>query len=177
MISANTGHMTLPGPGRRRSRKKFILAERWIGSESFVYDLTGGRSVPPGQGSHGMTRYLISFNDGAMDHIPDEDMPAVAKAAHAVIQEALTAGVYLFAGGLEFQRPSVVATDGTVTDGPYAQTKELSGGFTVVDVPTREAALEWAAKIAVACRCAQEVREFGPDPELDEMLRRADSRR
>ena len=66
---------------------------------------------------------------------------------------------------------------GTVTDGPYPQTKELSGGFTVVDVPTREAALEWAAKIAVACRCAQEVREFGPDPELDEMLRQADSRR
>jgi hypothetical protein len=71
-----------------------------------------------------MARYLISFNDGAMDHIPDEDMPAVANAAHAVI-----------------------------------------------DVPTREAAYEWAAKIAVACRCAQEVREFGPDPELDEMLR------
>ena len=61
--------------------------------------------------------------------------------------------------------------------GPYPQTKELSGGFTVIDVPTREAALEWAAKIAVACRCAQEVREFGPDPELDEMLRQADSRR
>jgi hypothetical protein len=38
-------------------------------------------------------------------------------------------------------------------------------------------ALEWAAKIAAACRCAQEVREFGPDPELDEMLRRAASRR
>ena len=124
-----------------------------------------------------MTRYLISFPDGAMDHIPEKELPDVAKAAHAVVQEALNAGVYLFAGGLEFQRPSIVATDGTVTEGPYPQTKELSGGFTIVDVPTREAALEWAAKIAVACRCAQEVREFGPDPELDEMLRRAASRR
>jgi hypothetical protein len=124
-----------------------------------------------------MARYLISFNDGAMDHIPGEDMPAVADAAHAVVQEALNAGVYLFAGGLEFQRPSVVAPDGTVTDGPYPQTKELSGGFTLVEVPTREAALQWAAKIAAACRCAQEVREFGPDPELDEMLRQAESRR
>jgi hypothetical protein len=118
-----------------------------------------------------MPRYLISFPDGAMDHIPKEQMPDVAKAAHAVVQDALNAGVYLFAGGLEFQRPSIVATDGTVTDGPYPQTKELSGGFTVVDVPTREAALAWAAKIAVACRCAQEVREFGPDPELDAMPR------
>ena len=121
-----------------------------------------------------MTRYLISFPDGAMDHIPEEKMPDVARAAHAVVQDALNAGVYLFAGGLEFQRPSIVATDGTVTDGPYPQTKELSGGFTVIDVPTREAALEWAAKIAVACRCTQEVREFGPDPELDAMLRQRD---
>ena len=124
-----------------------------------------------------MTLYLISFPDGAMDHIPEEQMPDVAKAAHAVVQDALNAGVYLFAGGLEFQRPSIVATDGTVTDGPYPQTRELSGGFTVVDVPTREAALEWAAKVAVACRCPQEVREFGPDPELDAMLRQADRRR
>ena len=124
-----------------------------------------------------MTRYLISFPDGAMDHIPEEEMPGVAKAAQAVVRDALNAGVYLFTGGLEFQRPSIVATDGTVTDGPYPQTKELSGGFTVFDVPTLEAALEWAAKIAVACRCAQEVREFGPDPELDAMLRQVESPR
>jgi hypothetical protein len=124
-----------------------------------------------------MTRYLISFPDGAMDHIPEEEMPDVAKAAHAVVQDALNAGVYLFAGGLEFQRPSIVATDGTVTDGPDPQAKDLSGGFTVIEVPTREAALEWAAKIAVACRCAQEVREFGPDPELDAMLRQGVRRR
>lgn len=45
-----------------------------------------------GQGSHGMTRYLISFPDGAMDDIPDEDMPEVARAAHAVVQDALNAG-------------------------------------------------------------------------------------
>ena len=124
-----------------------------------------------------MTRYLISFPDGAMDHIPDKERPAVAKAAHAVCQEAINAGVYIFASGMEFQRPSIVAPDGSVTHGPYPQTKELSGGFTVIDVPTREAALEWAAKIAVACRCAQELREFGPDSELDVMLREADSRR
>jgi hypothetical protein len=84
----------------------------------------------------------------AMDHIPDEDMPALAKAAHEVVQEALNAGVWVFGGGLENQRASVVATDGMVTDGP------LPGGhrrFCVVDVPTREEALEWAAKNARAC--------------------------
>ena len=123
-----------------------------------------------------MTRYLISFDDGAMDHIPDEDGPAVGKAAHAVVQEAVTAGVWVFGAGLESQRASVVATDGTVTDGPYPETKEIIGGFSLVDVSSREEALAWAAKIAAACRCAQEVRELLPDPEQDAMVRQADRR-
>jgi hypothetical protein len=72
-----------------------------------------------------MTRYLISFGAHAMDHIPDEEGPAVGKASHAVVQEALAR----------------------------------------------------AAKIAVACRCPQEVRRLLPDPEQDEMLRQADTRR
>jgi hypothetical protein len=117
-----------------------------------------------------MTRYLISFGSHAMDHIPDEEMPAVAKAAHAVIQEALDAGVYLFAGGLEDERATVVETDGTLGDGLYL---EAVGGVTVINVTSREEALEWAAKIAAACRCAQEVRRFGPDPELEAMIRQA----
>src|SRR5215470_14135852 len=121
-----------------------------------------------------MARYLISFGAHAMDHLPDQDMPAVAKAAHAVVQEAVNAGVLVCAGGLEDQPASIVATDGTVTGGPYP---EAIGGLTVIDVPSREEALEWAAKVAVACRCAQEVRAIGPDPELDEMLRQADRRR
>ena len=102
-----------------------------------------------------------------MDHIPGEE---AARAARAVVQEAISAGVYLLAGGLDGQRASVVATDGMVSDGPYP---EAVGGLTVIDVPSRAEALEWAAKIAVACRCAQEVREIGHDPELDEMLRKA----
>jgi hypothetical protein len=101
-----------------------------------------------------MARYLISFDAHAMDHIPDEDMPAVGRAAHEVVEEAMNAGVWVFGGGLETQKASVVATDGTVTNGPYP---EAIGGFWVVDVPSREEALEWAAKTAAACRCAQEV--------------------
>ena len=124
-----------------------------------------------------MTRYLISFNDGAMDHIPDEDIHDVAKAAHDVMQEAVNAGVWVFGGGLQRQMASVVATNGIVADGPYPETKEVVGGFCVVDVPSREEALTWAAKTAVACRCAQEVREIMSDPEQDAMLRQADRRR
>jgi hypothetical protein len=95
-----------------------------------------------------------------MDHIPEEDMPAVSDAAHAVVQEAMDADVWVFGGGLD-QHARIVATDGTVTDGPYPETV---GGLSVIEVPSPENALEWAAKIAVACRCAQEVREFMPDP-------------
>ena len=110
-----------------------------------------------------MSWYLISFAAHAMDHIPGEDMPDVAKAAHAVVQETVNAGVFVCAGGLQDQRASIVATDGTVSDGPYP---EAISGLTVVDVPSREEALEWAAKIAVACRCAQEVREMMDDPDV-----------
>jgi hypothetical protein len=112
-----------------------------------------------------MTQYLISFDDGAMN-FPAEDLPDVTKAALEVEQEAKAAGVWVFSGGLERQQASVVATDGTVTDGPYPETKEVIGGFAVVDVHSREEALTWAAKIAVACRCAQEVREFVTVPNI-----------
>ena len=121
-----------------------------------------------------MTQYLISFSAHAMDHVPDEDAPAVARAARAAVLEAINAGVYVSAGGLEDQPASIVATDGAVSDGPYPQ---AIGGFTLLEVPSREEALRWAAKIAIACRCAQEVREIGADPELDAMLRQADGRR
>ena len=120
-----------------------------------------------------MTRYLISFDDGAMDHIPREEFPEVGKAAHEVMREAVNAGVWVFGGGLESQMASVVAVDGMITDGPYPETKEHIGGFAVVDVPTREEALKWAAKIAAACRCAQEVRELLLDTEQDALLREA----
>jgi len=58
----------------------------------------------------------------------------------------------------------------------WTTSPEAIGGFTLIDVPSREEALQWAARIAAACRCAQEVRQIGTDPELDAMLRQAGSR-
>lgn len=112
-----------------------------------------------------MAKYLISFPSGVMD-IPEGQFQAVADAAHAIEAEAKAAGVWVFGGGIdETVAPVMVAGDGTVTPGTYPQTRQLEGGYTVVEVPTRDDALVWAAKIAVACRCAQEVRRFQDDPD------------
>lgn len=98
--------------------------------------------------------------------LSDEDLQAVSDAAHAVVKEAKDAGVWVFGGGIDESVPPVmVGGDGTVTEGTYDQTKEIEGGYTVLELSSREAALEWAAKIAVACRCAQEVRAFQYDPD------------
>ncbi|MFT3833100.1 MAG: YciI family protein [Micropruina sp.] len=112
-----------------------------------------------------MKRYLISFDDGSMDHIPAQDWPAVGEAAHAVVAEAKAAGVWIWGGGIERQRASIVGTDGTVTEGPEPETKAVIGGFSIIEVATHHEALAWAAKVAAGCRCAQEVRELIYDPE------------
>ncbi len=112
-----------------------------------------------------MQRYLISFDDGSMNHIPDEDWPGVGEASHAVVHEAKAAGVWIWGGGVERQQASIVGTDGSIVEGPVPEVKAVIGGFSIIEVSSREEALAWAAKIAVACRCAQEVREIGYDPE------------
>ena len=112
-----------------------------------------------------MPRYLISFDDGAMDHIPDEDWAAVGEASHKVVREAKAAGVWIFGGGVQRQQSTIVATDGTITVGPVPERKAVIGGFSIIEVPSFEEALVWAARIADACRCAQEVREIMFDPE------------
>ncbi len=112
-----------------------------------------------------MTKYLISFPGSAMA-VPAEELAAVGEAAHEVIRKAKAAGVYIFGGGINAGvAPLMVASDGTVTHETYPQTKEFDGGFCVLRLPSREAAIQWAARIAQACRCAQELREFGDDPE------------
>lgn len=112
-----------------------------------------------------MLRYLISFDDGAMDHIGEDDLPEVSRDSHAVVEEAKKAGVWIFGAGLERRRAAIVDTDGTVAEGPFPETKAVVGGFSIIEVEAHEDALSWAAKIAAACRCPQEVRVLFYDPE------------
>lgn len=112
-----------------------------------------------------MTKYLISFPAPAM-RVPEADWSDVGEASHAVIRDAKRAGVYVFGGGInEEVAPLMVAADGSFTNETYPETKEFNGGFCVLELPTRDAAIEWAARLAKACRCSQELREFGYDPE------------
>jgi hypothetical protein len=48
--------------------------------------------------------------------------------------------------------------DVSMTDGPYAETKEQMAGFWVIEAPDLDVALEWAARASVACEAAIEVR-------------------
>ena len=110
-----------------------------------------------------MTKYLISFPSRAVTVAADE-LPAVSDDAHAIIAEAKAASVYVFGGGInESVDPVLVAGDGSVSPQTYPGS-ELDGAFAVLEVPTRAEAVEWASKMAAACRCSQELREFMYDP-------------
>ena len=84
-----------------------------------------------------MTKYLISFPSGAMD-VTEEELPAVSDASLAVVREAKDAGVWVFGGGIDESVPPVLVDgDGTVTEGTYPQTKQLEGGYSVLELPSR----------------------------------------
>lgn len=111
-----------------------------------------------------MSKYLISFPSAAMV-VADDEFEEVVRTSHAVIEEAKAAGVYVFGGGIDESVPPVlVAADGTVREGGYPWAPTLDGGFTVLELPSREDAVAWAARIAKACRCDQELRIFYFDP-------------
>ena len=116
-----------------------------------------------------MAEYLIYFNQQWVGDHPEEWFLSRVEPSTAVVEEMKTAGVYLFAGGLEEEGPvyTADATSGEIllTDGPYVETKEWLGGFCVVSVSDDEEAKVWAGKVAEGCGWPQEVRRFGPVPE------------
>ena len=112
-----------------------------------------------------MPRYLISFDDGSMS-ISDEELPAVADAAHDVLRAAKAAGVWVTGGGLLRQRAIYVDVDGSTEPGPFPETKAVLGGFCIVEVANVDEALLWATRTAAACRTPQEVRLLMDDPEV-----------
>jgi hypothetical protein len=106
-----------------------------------------------------------------MDGIADEDFVKVASAARDVVTAARELGVWVFSGGVTDQEEvSLVGTDLAITARGYDEAKNYVGGFTILELSSREEALEWAGRIAQACRCAQEVREMLPDSLVSQWL-------
>jgi hypothetical protein len=116
-----------------------------------------------------MTQYMLSVHGPADPEalaasMTEEDMQAAFKAVDELNTELQSSGVWVFAGGLE---PSTTATvvDATsdsvvTTDGPYLESKEIIGGFWIIEVPDLDAALAIAQKGSAACKGAVEVRPF-----------------
>jgi len=120
-------------------------------------------------------KYLIAFNDEWVPEHTAEELRSKSEASRALLEEMTAAGVFLFAeGGIDASTAvcSVVSKDGkpVFTDGPFAETKEHLGGFTVVEVPDDEAARYWAGRLAVALDWPQEVHRFPSD--LGEIVER-----
>ena len=111
-----------------------------------------------------MAKYLISFPAEAMQLTPEELRQASID-SHAVVAEAKAAGVWVFGGGIdESVAPVLVSSDGSISPTLHPGSR-LTGGFAVLEISTREQAVEWARKLAVACRTPQELRVFMFDPE------------
>lgn len=118
----------------------------------------GIAAAGPARDDGAVPKYLISFPSDAMV-VPADELADVGADVNAVIEEARAAGVYVFAAGIvERVEPVLVRADGSVTTETYPGVT-LTGGFTLLELPNRDAAEAWAARIATACRCAQEVRE------------------
>jgi hypothetical protein len=113
-----------------------------------------------------MPQYLLSVcfdepYDDDIDLSTPETQRQMAQTAE-LTAEMERAGAWLFHAGL---RPASSATvvraaggDISMTDGPYAETKEQMGGFWVIEAPDLDAALDWAAKASTACERPIEVR-------------------
>ena len=110
-----------------------------------------------------MTQYLLSVWHAPTNEVPEgvEEIFAAVDKFNAKVMES---GAWVFGGGLEVPDTATVvdATQGeaTMTDGPYAETKEQIGGFWIVELPDLDAALELAKEASAACRNAVEVRPF-----------------
>ena len=116
-----------------------------------------------------MTKYLLSvyYDEGTPHPSPDELKQIVANvdAVHRALQAE---GAWVFGGGLHEPSTATVVRvrggDVLTTDGPFVETKEQLGGFSVIDVADLDAALEWARQTSEATTCPIEVRPFQDEP-------------
>ena len=86
------------------------------------------------------------------------------------IEEMVKAGVLLAAEGLDDPGQGVVVDFSgetpVVTDGPYGETRELFGGFFMLEVASKEEAVEWAKRVPAAPGSKIEIRRVPGSDEV-----------
>ena len=109
-----------------------------------------------------MARYLLSIYQPVGDPPPPEVLDPIMQELEKVNDEMRAAGAWVFAAGLHDPSTATMlrAREGEVlvTDGPFAEGKEHLGGFTVIEAPDLDAALEWGRKVATVLPLPIEVR-------------------
>jgi hypothetical protein len=107
-------------------------------------------------------QYLLSIYQPDGEPPPPEFLDPIMRAVEAVNAELREAGAWVFAGGLHPPSTATVVRlkddEVLMTDGPYIEGKEHIGGFTVIQAPDLDAALEWGRKLARAITLPIEVR-------------------
>lgn len=117
-----------------------------------------------------MTQYLLSVHHDYDSETPADEMEKAYRAVDEFNQSVQASGAWVFAGGLEAPSTATVVAahqggDPVLTDGPYVETKEVLGGFWVLEAADLDAALELARRASAACMAPVEVRPFQGEPE------------
>jgi hypothetical protein len=116
-----------------------------------------------------MAQYLLSVWHDEEYEVEFESPEAqrIGAQVGAVNEEMQATGTWVFANGLQPASSATVlrSTGGargevSMTDGPYAESKEQMGGFWVIEAPDFDTALEWGRKAAAACEAPVELRPF-----------------
>ena len=97
---------------------------------------------------------IMRATDEAFEAFANVEFEEIMNAMGRFNDEMVNAGVLVAAEGLDDAATGVVvdysATPPLVTDGPYGETKELFGGFWILDVASQEEAVEWAKRAPMA---------------------------
>jgi hypothetical protein len=111
-----------------------------------------------------MKKYLLAVQLDESTPESEAELRAQLARTAEVTTEMRAAGSWVFVGGLVPSHATTVVRPGagttTMTDGPFAETKEQLGGFWVIQCDDLDQALSWAGKCALACGCPVEVRPF-----------------
>jgi hypothetical protein len=100
-----------------------------------------------------MAKYMLIWRttDEGVAKMADIPFEQMLETVGRFNEELIRAGVLVAAEGLDDASQGVVVDYSgetpVVTDGPYGETKELFGGFYIIDVGSKEEAVEWAKRV------------------------------